>query len=837
MKYLNPEIYNFGDFRLDVATGVLLRDGEPVTLQWKAFETLCVLVRSEGRLISRSELIEAIWPDSFVEENNLSQQIRTLRKALGDGENGVRFIETVPRRGFRFLPAVQRVEETDKLERVGDTNLAVTEVQEDVDITVANASLAVPIRERRKRWPIIAAAVAILAAGIGGLTYWLTRPTPTELRIQYANQIRLAGQALEASNLTLLKKQLDLTTPKKGEEDLRGFEWGYLAHQLAERTASQPITLKNESRVNSVAFSADSKTLATGSDDARLWDVSTGQQTALFKGHTKPVVSVTISPDGTKLATGSDDKTAKLWDISTSQMLWSTIPSSGEGWNIGRLAFSRDGNTLSGEDDHKIKVWDIATGTETNPYVKFGDIGHPFVVSPDGKFLAAQGPIFIMSVFDIASGRRIASIDSKVGFVTDVKFAPDSKSILIAGTWDSNNTAKLWSLPEGKEIMPFSDITEAIAFSPNGKLIATANKNNTIKLWDAEKGYEIASLPGHADRVVAVDFSPDGLKLASGSLDNTTKIWNVPKNESRGIVRAHAKGISSLIFSPDGKTIVSASNDRTAKLWDVETEQERVTFSGHTDSVFVAAFAPDGLTLATAGNDLTIKLWDVVTGRQRLSIESLKPTTVLTFSPDGKLLASGHWWHDLGARLWDTASGTLSCSADTRGNGDWSVEFSKDAKQFITATPPGDNEPSEDNAIRFWEAASCREISRPIHGEPGTAFGVAYVGGELRALQILNNRGSGKLLDIESRKELASFFGGHESDTRGHAFSPDGKRLFTSDVDGRIKSWDVATGQELLSLKVNAGEAGSLAFSPNGNVLAAAGDGGIIRLFRANPLN
>lgn len=101
-------IYEFSNFQLDIGKGVLLREGQPVSLQWKTFELLCILIKSEGNLITRNELMNQLWGETFVEENNLSQHIRLLRKALG--ENGTTFIETVPRRGYRFLPQVQKTD-------------------------------------------------------------------------------------------------------------------------------------------------------------------------------------------------------------------------------------------------------------------------------------------------------------------------------------------------------------------------------------------------------------------------------------------------------------------------------------------------------------------------------------------------------------------------------------------------------------------------------------------------------------------------------------------------------------------------------------------------------
>src|SRR5215204_1923615 len=107
-------IYEFHDFQLDIGKGVLLRENQPVTLQWKTFELLCVLVKSNGNLITRDELMNALWADTFVEDNNLSQHIRALRKALGENENGgERFIETVTGRGYRFVAKIKEISKSE----------------------------------------------------------------------------------------------------------------------------------------------------------------------------------------------------------------------------------------------------------------------------------------------------------------------------------------------------------------------------------------------------------------------------------------------------------------------------------------------------------------------------------------------------------------------------------------------------------------------------------------------------------------------------------------------------------------------------------------------------
>lgn len=200
MNGKEQEIYLFDTFQLDVGKGVLFRDELPVSLQWKAFEVLCVLVRSKGRLITRDEIIEEVWPDSFVEENNLSQHIRSIRKALGDGENGNKFIETVPRRGFRFLPEVTKLS---------------AQSPENIDAIAAERTHAEPIgaaddkrvegfppkvvQPRPRKWMALVTLFAFGAVALIAVYFWVNRESPTERRVRYANQIRLAASALELS--------------------------------------------------------------------------------------------------------------------------------------------------------------------------------------------------------------------------------------------------------------------------------------------------------------------------------------------------------------------------------------------------------------------------------------------------------------------------------------------------------------------------------------------------------------------------------------------------------------------------------------------------------------
>ena len=199
----------------------------------------------------------------------------------------------------------------------------------------------------------------------------------------------------------------------------------------------------------------------------------------------------------------------------------------------------------------------------------------------------------------------------------------------------------------------------SVAFSPDGKTLASASVDQTIILWDVATRQQIgAPLRGHTDSVSSVVFSPDGKTLASADADKTIILWDVTTQQQIGApLRGHSGAINSLAFSPDGKTLASGSWDRTIVLWDVATQQQTgAPLQGHSDTVWSVAFSPDGKTLASGSSDKTIILWDVAAQQQigaPLQGHSRAVVSV-AFSPDGKTLASASW--DQTIILWDVAA-------------------------------------------------------------------------------------------------------------------------------------------------------------------------------------
>ncbi len=308
--------------------------------------------------------------------------------------------------------------------------------------------------------------------------------------------------------------------------------------------------------VHHVLFSPDGATIATGSDDVKLWNVHTGELRHTLPGtrHWKPVA---FSPDSTIVATTSGDGIVKFWYTQTG-LLRDTLKQRA-GW-INATVFHPDG-----------------TSTQTAPVY------------------TTANP------WDTYTGQLRLTIRGHVDAARSVVLSSDSPIIATAGDID-NGPLRLY-------IRGHVDAVHSVALSSDSTTIATGSSDNTTMLWDTHTGQLRSTLKGHEGSVESIAFSPDDTTIATASWDHTVKIWDTHTGQVRHTLRGHRNRVDSIAFSLDGTTIATASADGTAMVWDTLTGQRLHILRGHTHPVTSVTFSPDGMTLATASNDSTAKLW------------------------------------------------------------------------------------------------------------------------------------------------------------------------------------------------------------------------------------
>ncbi|MCT7973012.1 NACHT and WD repeat domain-containing protein, partial [Laspinema olomoucense] len=377
----------------------------------------------------------------------------------------------------------------------------------------------------------------------------------------------------------------------------------------------------------------------------------------------------------------------------------------------------------------------------------------------------------------------------------------------------------VYAQKEYKRLEIHQESVNSIAFSPDGKTLASGGDDNTIKLWNVETWEEIYTLPGHQDSVWSIAFSPDGKTLASGSKDKTIKLWNVETWEEIHTLPGHQNSVWSIAFSPDGKTLASGSEDKTIKLWNVETRKEIQPLTGHQESVNSIAFSPDGKTLASGSEDKTIKLWNVETRKEIQPLTGYEGTiNSIAFSPDGKTLASGS--KDNTIKLWNVE--TRQEIQPLTGHQDWvlSIAFSLDGKTLASG--------SADKTIKLWNVETRQEI-QPLTGYQGSINSIAF-SPDGKTLASGSKDKTTKLWNVETQQEIQPLTG-HQGSVNSIAFSPDSKTLASGSDDKTIKLWNVETRQEIQPLTGHQDSVKSIAFSPDGKTLASGSDDKTIKLW------
>jgi WD40 repeat protein len=415
---------------------------------------------------------------------------------------------------------------------------------------------------------------------------------------------------------------------------------------------------------------------------------------------------------------------------------------------------------------------------------------------------------------------RLVTLRGHTDWVTRVAFSPDGKRL---ATGCADQTVRLWDTATGRAIHILRGHTgpvRGVAFSPDGQTVASASDDRTVRIWDAQTGREIRALEGHTDAVYSVAFSPDGKLLASASDDETAKVWETATGKELFPLRGHTSWVTRVVFSPDGKRLATTSTDQTVKVWDLASRRELWTLRGHGGWIFGVAFSPDpeGRYLASAGVDKTVRIWDLGTGQQLCAFRGHTHwVQSVAFSPDGKRLASAG--ADRTVKLWDVSrlhEGLGQEVLTLHGHTDiiLDVAFSPDGRRLATG--------GFDEVVRIWDATPADGASQEVftlRGHRGAAYGVAF-SPDGKRLASTGHDGVVKVWDAATGREVHTLEG-HTEPVLAVAFEPTGRLLASGSFDRTVRVWDAATGEELRPLQWQAGVSASVAFAPDGQRLAA----------------
>jgi WD40 repeat protein len=603
--------------------------------------------------------------------------------------------------------------------------------------------------------------------------------------------------------------------------------------------------------IDSLAFSPDGQRLVTigrtGDPDrehpfdyVKLWDVTTRRAEGRLTGVPRTVWRAAFSPDGQRLALAADGP-GTIWATRNRRLAFRLGDSPA---SLRDLAYSPDGRLLATVGERqRVTLWDATTGKRVK------DLGgEPVTASyvaftPDGKQVVTLSNDKEFSVWDLSTGTRARSLTAKDG-ASAVAIHPRVPRVAFGG-WGA---VHVLDLATGKAVGRFSHFqghsrVTAIAYSPDGDLLASAGEERSIIVWDADSGKILLTIRGYREGVDGLAFSPDGKRLATAGRGESIELWDVdglrakirdrprpagptgpkPPPADRRVLKGHADWVWAVVVTPDGKTVASCGRDETVRLWDLATGAEKAVLVGHIEEIDCLALSPDGRTLASASQDREVKLWDLPTGKERATwdVQGTR-VTALAFSPDGATLVTASYEGPI--KFWDVPTGKLRGQI-TEGVGPVdAVAFTPDGKTLITGGHVvewhgGNNWADRAGEVVLWDVKARKAIHR-FQGCPGgiRSLAVTSDGGTLLAGCGFDN--TVRAYDLRRRKERATWKG-HADPVQSVAVMADGRVAASGDWKGVIKFWDTATGRELRSIQAHDFWVTSLAFTPDGQTLVS----------------
>lgn len=525
---------------------------------------------------------------------------------------------------------------------------------------------------------------------------------------------------------------------------------------------------------------------------------------------------------------------------------------------ISSMAFSPDGKWLATGGFGLSQVWELANGHEVthmrhvfplksvNSQQKFQipESIETMVFSPDGRFLATiswQGDDRPITIWEAATGRLVARV-AHPGGCHILAFSPDNRLLATStggkfagyspadeSTGETSflekdigeRTVKVWDPATGTEVyhLNHDNAVKAVAFSPDGKWIATSSWDNTARLWESGSGREVARL-AEPTGVIATTFRDQSTELVTISMDYHAQVWEAPQRQE--VRLEHLGPVRAVAFSPDGKWLGTGSGDRTARLWETTTGRE-VARLDHPEEVTHLAYSPDGHFLATGMHGMwheeekptTVRLWEVPSGREIALLAHPRIFTCLVFSPDGSRLATG--CGDGIIRMWETATGREMFRLDAQKK---EKEY-EDSVRSLAFSPDGRRLAAgyTHEGIRFWDLATQQQLQLQLmEKKPSTCLSLSF-SSDGKWLAAGNSISSTVVMETASGKKVADL--PHVGYVETLIFHPTQPWLAMGNKDYFARLWELPRGREMTLVR-HSGPVSRVVFSPDGRFVASS---------------
>lgn len=645
---------------------------------------------------------------------------------------------------------------------------------------------------------------------------------------------------------------------------------------LTLQQAVYGVRERNRLEGRRVSFSPDGKMLASVIDDGtiQLLSLDGRKIRTLGKPDESNFSDVSFNLDGKMLASATNNGIVKLWSLDGT--LLKTFKElgkrdRGEFTSSTEVSFSPDGKMLASATDYgTVKLWSL-DGTllktfqgRTNASITGRETTVSF--SPDGKMLAVVSSDQTMTLWntngtllkvvegysELDSGSEDVQSDDASKLTTSVSFSPDGKMLAIA----NSKTVKLLSANGTLLKTLTADLTDgefsSLSFSPDSKMLAVVVGGKTVKFWSIDSS-KFKTLMLNSRSVNSISFSPDGKMLASLG-NNTVTLWKLDGLEPKILERRDTKGpklTTKLSISPDSKTIAGVSFNGTVKLWNPNGALlKTLSPNNKSPASFVLSpisFSPNSRTLASYQDD-AIKLWSTDGTLLKTFKKPRDPgnrdsgaTDVfdLSFSPDGKILASGSWVGTI--TLWNTEGREITTfrHSEEKTHGRFptenfghvaTVSFSPDGKTLASAASLGryllDGTLKQENTVKLWSREGS--LLKTFRMEPGSIIGRVIFSPDGKTIALNSSDNTVKLWSTDGRE--ITTLKGHSSPVQSVSFSADGKTIASHSGDGMVKLWSI-DGRELKTFKGQIGsEIYTMSLSPDGKMLALAHKGGMVSL-------